>query len=292
MRQRLLPWLFEASYDAVGDLAETISLVLPPPAQATIDALAMGRRRARAARRPAVGEVRMRPRARVAAARRRCALRVHQARHRRVSRRRREAARLSRALAQTLRRRRRRRRAAPRRRLDAGALRFATTCAARPRCSQHRGASALSVLSRPRAGDAIPRRSAIRGSGRPNGSGTASARSCWSADDGASVWSRGEELVSDSVSRTRRRCARIARRDRHRRRDPDGWAAQPMTPLPFASLAAAAQSQAPGAQAAARHPGRARRLRPARARRTSTSRDVPLVQRRALLTTLLPRRRR
>ena len=25
------PWLFEASYDAVGDLAETIALLLPPP---------------------------------------------------------------------------------------------------------------------------------------------------------------------------------------------------------------------------------------------------------------------
>ena len=27
----LSPWLFDASYDAVGDLAETLALVLPPP---------------------------------------------------------------------------------------------------------------------------------------------------------------------------------------------------------------------------------------------------------------------
>ena len=32
----LLPlWLFEESYDAVGDLAETIALILPPPLQAS-----------------------------------------------------------------------------------------------------------------------------------------------------------------------------------------------------------------------------------------------------------------
>ena len=30
---KLPPWLFEESYDAVGDLAETISLILPPPAR-------------------------------------------------------------------------------------------------------------------------------------------------------------------------------------------------------------------------------------------------------------------
>ena len=32
-------WLFEESYDAVGDLAETIALVLPPPAHASDDPL-------------------------------------------------------------------------------------------------------------------------------------------------------------------------------------------------------------------------------------------------------------
>ena len=36
----LPPWLFDASYDAVGDLAETIALVLPPPTRADDRSLA------------------------------------------------------------------------------------------------------------------------------------------------------------------------------------------------------------------------------------------------------------
>src|SRR5206468_2316235 len=34
------PWLFDASYEAVGDLAETIALLLPPPAHADDASLA------------------------------------------------------------------------------------------------------------------------------------------------------------------------------------------------------------------------------------------------------------
>src|SRR5205823_3664891 len=35
------PWLFDASYEAVGDLAETIALLLPPPAHADDASLAV-----------------------------------------------------------------------------------------------------------------------------------------------------------------------------------------------------------------------------------------------------------
>jgi DNA ligase 1 len=38
---KLPPWLFEESYDAVGDLAETIALILPPPETRSDDPLAV-----------------------------------------------------------------------------------------------------------------------------------------------------------------------------------------------------------------------------------------------------------
>ena len=67
-------------------------------------------------------------------------------------------------------------------------------------------------LAHPLEGDAR-RRSATSATGRPSGSGTASARSSSAAAGETFLWSRGEELVTDrypELAGARRRCCPTA----------------------------------------------------------------------------------
>ena len=108
-------WLFEECYDAVGDLAETMSLLLPDSASDDRPAAApMDRGAPAAAREQSEEAQRAIDRASVARAGRRRALRLEQADHRRLSRRRVAAARRARAVASERRRRRRHRASAER----------------------------------------------------------------------------------------------------------------------------------------------------------------------------------
>ena len=206
------------------------------------------------------------------------AVRLEQADHRRVPRRRVAARCVIRALAQaqrpadaTL--------VAHRLMGDVGAdARSSTRRCVAPDARRRRRQPALSVLPRPpargRPGDARRRRP----TGRPSGSGTASARSSSAAAGQTFVWSRGEELVTDrfpEIAALRRRCCPTA---------PCSTARS----LPWKDGAVAAVRRA----AAADRPQDARqeapaprcrwscRLRPARARAASTCASVPLRERR------------
>ena len=169
-------WLFDASYDAVGDLAETIALVLPAPEATDARGLAEWVDGELA---PLAGLPSPDVQARLAAAwheaRPRRAVRVHQARHRRVSRRRRKAARAARP-GGSVRGAGRRRRAAPRRRLAARRRVPRRRAGARTR---HRPPSRIGRIpscSRIRW-TASRSRSGPSPTGRRSGNGTASARS-------------------------------------------------------------------------------------------------------------------
>ena len=101
-RAGIAEWLFEECYQAVGDLAETIAHVLPPPTRASdLGLAALGRGAAAAAARRRPGRAGAARRRLLGRARHRRALPAHQAHRRRLSRRREQAPRAARAGAST-----------------------------------------------------------------------------------------------------------------------------------------------------------------------------------------------
>ena len=205
--------------------------------------------------------------ARLARARRHGALRLEQADHRQLPRRRVAAARRARTRARE-RHRRRRDRASAEGRLGADAGELLARSSRRTARDADRVA-ALSLLSRLRARGRARVARRRRASGRRSGSGTASARSSSAATGRTFLWSRGEELVTDRFPELAAAAELL----------PDGtvidgeilpW--KDGAALPFAQLQRRIGRKTLGAEDPRRGAGRAHRLRPARAGRPRRAR--------------------
>ena len=238
-------WLFDASYEAVGDLAETIALLLPPPSRADDAALSQWVENELA---PLAGLSSPDAQARLRAAWDRLdrdarfvfgklitgAFRVGAGKQL-----------VYRALAEVAN--------VP---VADVAQHLIGDWAPSPdfwdrvrgalrRTSRHRIGPIRSSF--PIRWNPIPRRSATSANGRSNGNGTASARSSSAAAMAAYLWSRGEELVNDAFPEVVAAAASGARGtvidgEILAWSDADAW------PLPFASLQQRINRKAPGAK--------------------------------------------